>query len=243
VDHLSVRWDAACKVYPGGVLALDTLTLETREGEVLALVGRSGSGKTTALKLVNRLLEPTSGRVIVGGRDVRELDPVELRRGLGTVLARAGLLPHLTVAANVELLPHVLGWKRAAMRRSSDELLARLGLEPATYRDRYPDELSTGEQQRVALARALVLDPKILLLDEPTSALDPVTRRRFQDELAKLRGRTVVLVTHDIDEARRLADRIAVLDQGKLVQVGAPEDLRLRPATTLVRSLLERRAA
>jgi osmoprotectant transport system ATP-binding protein len=242
----AVRWQAVSKVYPNGVLGLDALTLEARAGEVLAVIGRSGSGKSTALKLVNRLVEPTSGRILVDERDVRDRNPEELRRALGTVLARSGLLPHLTAAQNVELLPRLVGWEKSRRRCRADELLALVGLEPGRFRDRFPDELSSGEQQRVALARALVLDPGVLLLDEPASALDPITRGRFQEELERLHRalrKTIVLVTHDVDEAERLADRVAVLERGRLVQVGRPGDLREWPATPLVRALFERRAA
>jgi osmoprotectant transport system ATP-binding protein len=246
MSAFAVQWDAVSKVYANGVGGLDTLTLEARAGEILAIVGRSGSGKTTALKLVNRLLEPTSGRVLVDGRDVRE-GPVEtLRRGLGTVLARPGLLPHLTVIENIALLPRVVGWDREKRRRRARELLALVGLAPGRFGDRTPDELSTGEQQRVALARALVLDPPILLLDEPTSALDPVTRARFQEELVRLQHqvrKTLVLVTHDMEEARRLADRVAVLEAGRLLQVGTIDELRQRPAHALVRSFFAERPA
>ncbi|HZU96738.1 MAG TPA: ATP-binding cassette domain-containing protein [Planctomycetota bacterium] len=246
MSAFAVQWDAVSKVYANGVGGLDTLALDAPAGEILAIVGRSGSGKTTALKLVNRLLEPTSGRVLVDGRDVREGAVETLRRGLGTVLARPGLLPHLTAIENIALLPRVVGWDRARRLRRARELLSLVGLEPSRFGDRSPDELSTGEQQRVALARALALDPPILLLDEPTSALDPVTRARFQEELARLQDevrKTLVLVTHDMEEARRLADRVAVLEAGRLLQVGTIDELRDRPAHALVSSFFAERPA
>jgi osmoprotectant transport system ATP-binding protein len=242
----TIAWESVRKVYPGDVVALEGLTLEAERGEVLALVGRSGGGKTTALKAVNRLVEPTSGRVTIDGKDVRAKPAVDLRRGIGWVVARAGLLPHLSVSANVELLPRALGWGRARRRRRAADLLALAGLDPGRFGDRLPAELSSGEQQRVGLARALVLDPPIVLMDEPTGALDPVSRDAFQRELARLQrelAKTVVLVTHDLAEAERLASRIAVLDAGRLVQVGAPRELRTRPANAFVQALVQRREA
>ena len=208
---------------------------------MLALVGRSGGGKTTALELANRLVEPTAGRVLVGGRDVARVPPVELRRGLGWVPPGGGLFPHLTLGENVELLPRLAGWPRARRRARADELLALVGLDPARATSRLPRELSVGEQQRGGLARALALDPPALLLDEPTGALDAVTRDRLQGELERLvhaRARTVVLVTHDLAEARRLASRIAVLDGGRLLQAGTWDELARAPATPFVRELV-----
>jgi osmoprotectant transport system ATP-binding protein len=234
-----IRYDDATKRYgPAGAPALDRLTLEVPAGETCVLVGPSGGGKTTALKMVNRLVEPTSGRVLIDGRDVAATDPVTLRRGIGYVIQQVGLFPHLDVAANVATVPRLLGWDRRRIDARVDELLDLVGLEPATYRHRPPDELSGGQRQRVGVARALAADPPILLMDEPFGAVDPVTRTRLQDEFLRLQRRlrrTVVLVTHDIDEALRLGDRLAVLATGgRLEQYATPAEVLARPATPFV---------
>jgi osmoprotectant transport system ATP-binding protein len=233
-----IRFDAATKRYGPGPPALDGLTLDVPAGETCVLVGPSGGGKTTALKMVNRLVEPTSGRVLIDGRDVASTDPVTLRRGIGYVIQQVGLFPHLDVAANVATVPRLLGWDRRRIDGRVDELLDLVGLEPATYRHRRPDELSGGQRQRVGVARALAADPPVLLMDEPFGAVDPVTRARLQAEFLRLQERlqrTVVLVTHDIDEALRLGDRLAVLAAGgRLEQYGTPAEVLARPATPFV---------
>jgi osmoprotectant transport system ATP-binding protein len=233
-----IRYEQATKRYGPGPPAVDGLTLEVPAGETCVLVGPSGGGKTTALKMVNRLVEPTSGRVLIDGRDVATTDPVTLRRGIGYVIQQVGLFPHLDVAANVATVPRLLGWDRRRVETRVDELLDLVGLEPATYRHRRPDELSGGQRQRVGVARALAADPPVLLMDEPFGAVDPVTRARLQDEFLRLQGslrRTVVLVTHDIDEALRLGDRLAVLATGgRLEQYGTPAEVLARPATPFV---------
>jgi len=233
-----IRYEEATKRYGAGPPALDRLSLEVPAGETCVLVGPSGGGKTTALKLVNRLVEPTSGRVLIDGRDVAATDPVTLRRGIGYVIQQVGLFAHLDVAANVATVPRLLGWDRRRIDVRVDELLDLVGLEPATYRHRRPDELSGGQRQRVGVARALAADPPVLLMDEPFGAVDPVTRTRLQDEFLALQRRlrrTVLLVTHDIDEALRLGDRLAVLaGGGRLEQYGTPADVLARPATPFV---------
>jgi osmoprotectant transport system ATP-binding protein len=233
-----IRYEEATKRYGAGGPALDGLTLEIAAGETCVLVGPSGGGKTTALKMVNRLVEPTSGRVLIDGRDVATTDPVPLRRGIGYVIQQVGLFPHLDVAANVATVPRLLGWDRRRIDERVDELLDLVGLEPTTYRHRRPDELSGGQRQRVGVARALAADPPVLLMDEPFGAVDPVTRSRLQDEFLRLQQtlrRTVVLVTHDIDEALRLGDRLAVLATGgRLEQYGTPAEVLARPATPFV---------
>jgi osmoprotectant transport system ATP-binding protein len=233
-----IEFDRATKRYGGGPPAVDALSLEIRAGETCVLVGPSGGGKTTALKMVNRLVEPTSGRVLIDGRDVASTDPVSLRRGIGYVIQQVGLFPHLDVAANVATVPRLLGWDRRRTDARVDELLGLVGLDPATYRHRRPDELSGGQRQRVGVARALAADPPVLLMDEPFGAVDPVTRAHLQDEFLRLQRtlrRTVVLVTHDIDEALRLGDRLAVLATGgRLEQHGAPAEVLARPATPFV---------
>jgi osmoprotectant transport system ATP-binding protein len=234
-----IAYEEATKRYgSSGPPALDRLTLEIPAGETCVLVGPSGGGKTTALKMLNRLVEPTSGRVLIDGNDVAASDPVELRRGIGYVIQQVGLFPHLDVAANVATVPRLLGWERGRIDARVEELLDLVGLDPATYRHRRPDQLSGGQRQRVGVARALAADPPILLMDEPFGAVDPVTRGRLQTEFLRLQQRlrrTVVLVTHDIDEALRLGDHLAVLaDGGRLEQYGTPAEVLARPATPFV---------
>jgi osmoprotectant transport system ATP-binding protein len=215
------------------LLALDSLDLEVRRGETLCLIGASGSGKTTALRMMNRLAEPTAGRVLVDGRDVADREAVRLRRGMGYVVQRGALFPHLTVGRNVGLLCKLEGWAPGRVAERVRELLELVRLPADRFVDRFPSELSGGQRQRVGVARALALDPPIVLLDEPFGALDPITRRQLQREFNALRRsqeRTLVLVTHDLDEAFNLADRVALLDHGRLLQVGTPDDLRHRPA-------------
>lgn len=213
----------------GDSVAVADLTLDVSAGETLVLLGRSGSGKTTTLRLVNRLIEPSSGRVVVGGIPATEWDPIRLRRGIGYVIQEAGLLPHFTVARNVGLVPELDGWDpdRAAARVS--ELLVLVGLDPGTYAERYPRELSGGQRQRVGVARALAADPPILLMDEPFGALDPLTRAEMQREFRELAarlGKTIVFVTHDVGEAFALAARIGLFRDGRLVELATPEDFR-----------------
>jgi osmoprotectant transport system ATP-binding protein len=229
------------KRYPTGVVALDGVSLRVDEGRVLVLLGTSGSGKTTALKTVNRLVEPDGGRVTVLGRDVTAWDPIALRRGIGYVIQEAGLLPHMTVAQNVALVPLLLGWPEDRRRARVRELLGLVGLEPDRFAPQLPRELSGGERQRVGLARALAADPPLLLMDEPFGALDPLTRRRLQDEFRDLQARlrkSVVLVTHDVPEALRLADEIAVMDRGRVLQIGAPREIRDAPQPGFVRDFV-----
>jgi len=207
---------------------LDDFTLRVGAGEVVALVGASGAGKTTVLRLVNRLLLPDAGGVRVQGRDTRDWDPIRLRRSVGYVIQEVGLFPHLTVADNVAVVPRLEGWEGDRVRARVGELLDLVGLAPATYAERWPDELSGGQRQRVGVARALAADPPVLLMDEPFGALDPVTRRQLQDEFGRLQSalrKSVVLVTHDMAEAMALADRVGVLDEGRLIWCGPPPAL------------------
>jgi osmoprotectant transport system ATP-binding protein len=223
------------------VHAVRDVSLELRAGETLCLIGTSGSGKTTLLRLVNRLLEPTSGRVLVAGRDVREAEPIALRRGLGWVIQSGGLFPHMSVARNVGLLCELSGWEPARVRSRVDELLELVHLPPGEYAARRPAELSGGQRQRVGVARALALDPPVVLMDEPFGALDPITRARLRAEFRELRARvakTVLFVTHDMREAFELGDRVALLDAGRLVQVGTERDFRERPAAAFVTEFL-----
>jgi osmoprotectant transport system ATP-binding protein len=232
---------AVAKRY-GDRSAVDGLSLRVAPGECLMLVGGSGSGKTTTLKLVNRLIEPTAGRIEVEGVDVRGVPGPELRRRIGYGFQSVGLFPHLTVAENVGITPELLGWEGARVRARTDELLALLELPPGEFRDRRPHELSGGQAQRVGLARALAGGARILLLDEPFGALDPATRDRLQESFARIRSElapTVVFVTHDMAEALLLADRIAVLRDGRLVQLSAPAEVLARPADAGVRELFD----
>jgi len=206
---------------------LEKLDLEVRQGETMALLGRSGSGKTTTLKLINRLLEPTGGDVVVEDRSTRDWDPVRLRRRIGYVIQDIGLFPHFTVARNVGLVPHLEGWSEARVRDRVDELLELAGLDPAEFRGRFPRELSGGQRQRVGVARALAADPPILLMDEPFGALDPLTRAEIQQEFVRLENRlkkTVVFVTHDIREALTVGTRITLLEAGRLAGVYSPQE-------------------
>jgi osmoprotectant transport system ATP-binding protein len=226
----------------GATLAVDHLSLEVARGELLVLLGGSGCGKTTTLKMVNRLIEPSGGSVRVDGRDTRQIEPYELRRRIGYGFQQVGLFPHLSVAENVAVTPSLLGWDAARIRRRVDELLELVQLEPAEFRRRRPDQLSGGQQQRVGLARALAAEPQLLLLDEPFGALDPLTRDHLQRSFQEIRRRlelTVMFVTHDMVEALLLGDRIAVLHEGRLVQVGSPAELLRRPADDTVAELME----
>ena len=234
--------DSVSKDYPGGANAVDDLTLEIGEGETCVLVGPSGCGKSTTLRMINRLIEPSAGRILVGGEDVTHVDPVVLRLKMGYVIQRTGLFPHQTIAENVATVPRLWGWEKGRVKRRVDELLDLVGLEPAGYRDRYPHQLSGGQQQRVGFARALGADPPILLMDEPFGAVDRITRERLQNEFLRIQrtlNKTVVFVTHDIDEAVRVGDRIALLNVGaKVEQYATPAEILGRPANDFVSGFL-----
>jgi len=235
-----IRFEGVSKRYDE-VVAVRDLTLEVPAGETVVLIGPSGCGKTTTLKMINRLIEPSAGRVLVNGQDVAEQDPQTLRRGIGYVIQSVGLFPHLSVRQNIQVVPDLLGWPKARSAARADELLELIGLEPATYRDRYPKDLSGGQQQRIGVARALAVDPPVLLMDEPFGAVDPLTRDRLQEEFLALQRRlrkTVVMVTHDIDEAIRLADRVCLMNEGRIEQYAPPDDLLGSPRNRFVRQFV-----
>ncbi|QOY90902.1 ATP-binding cassette domain-containing protein [Paludibaculum fermentans] len=224
-----------------GQRAVDSVSLEVAEGELLVLLGGSGSGKTTTLKMINRLIEPTSGRVLLSGENVAGMKPYELRRRIGYVFQRIGLFPHMTVAENIAITPVLLGWDRDRIRSRVDELLELVELGPAMYRDRRPEALSGGQAQRVAVARALAAEPRVMLLDEPFGALDPLTRGRLQQSFLRIRqtlGLTAIFVTHDVMEAILLGDRIAVMDSGRVKQVGTARELLDSPVDESIRALI-----
>ena len=233
-----IRLDSVSKRFPDGTIAVTDLSLEVPEGEISVLVGPSGCGKTTTLKMVNRLIEPTSGRIYLDDEDVTGVDPVGLRRRIGYVIQQVGLFPHQTIAANVGTVPRLLGWSRDRVKARVDELMELVGLDPTTYRHRYPTQLSGGQRQRVGVARALAADPPVLLMDEPFGAIDPVTRMRLQDEFLRLQDtvrKTILFVTHDIEEAVKMGDRIAILEVGGvLAQYDTPAEVLGNPASDFV---------
>jgi osmoprotectant transport system ATP-binding protein len=236
-----IEFRAVEKAFAPGQPVLDELSFEVADGETLALVGPSGCGKTTALKLVNRLLDHDAGDVLVFGRDVRGEDPIALRRRLGYVIQEAGLFPHWTIRENVEAVPRLLGWPREKAATRSAELLDLVNLPAADYGERRPRQLSGGQRQRVGVARALAADPPVLLMDEPFGALDPIARRAMQREFLDWKrrlGKAVLLVTHDLREAFRLADRVAILDRGRVRQVGTPREILDAPADDFVRDFV-----
>ena len=233
-----IRFEKVSKRYGNGSYAVDNLDLQVDAGELCVLVGPSGGGKTTVLRMVNRLVEPTSGKVLVDGKDIATLDRVELRRQTGYVIQQPGLFPHLKVADNVASVPRLLGWDRARVRARVSDLLDLVGLAPAVYAGRYPHQLSGGQAQRVGVARALAGDPPVLLMDEPFGAVDPIARERLQQEFLRLQQqlhKTIILVTHDVDEAVTMGDRIAVLSQGGVLQqYDTPAEVLGHPATPFV---------
>ncbi|GAA2949590.1 MULTISPECIES: betaine/proline/choline family ABC transporter ATP-binding protein [Streptomycetaceae] len=232
-----IRFEHVTKRYAHGTTAVDDLSFEVAEGELVTLVGPSGCGKTTTMKMVNRLIEPTEGRIFLDGDDISAIDPVQLRRRIGYVIQQVGLFPHKTVLENTATVPHLLGWKQKEGRRRAAELLDLVGLDPSVYGGRYPEQLSGGQRQRVGVARALAADPPVLLMDEPFGAVDPVVRERLQNEFLKLQAqvrKTVLFVTHDIEEAVRLGDRIAVYGQGRIDQFDSPATVLGAPATPYV---------
>jgi len=232
-EHVSKRYGG-----PDEPAAVSDLSMTVPAGEICVLVGPSGCGKTTTMKMVNRLIEPSGGRITIDGRDVTSLPAVELRRGIGYVIQQVGLFPHLTIGENVAVVPNLLRWKADRVRARTDELLELVGLDPGGYRSRFPNELSGGERQRVGVARALAADPPVMLMDEPFGAVDPIRRERLQNEFLRLQQRvrkTIIFVTHDVDEAIKMGDRIAILQRGGvLAQYDTPSAILANPASEFV---------
>lgn len=236
-----IVFERVCKTYCGGTEAVRDLTLEISEGETLVLLGTSGSGKTTTMKMVNRLIEPTSGRILIGGDDIMAQDPIVLRRRIGYSIQHIGLFPHMTVAENIAVVPKLLQWPRPRIEERIDQLLSMVGLEPGEFRDRFPSKLSGGQKQRVGVTRALAADPPIVLMDEPFGALDPITREQLQNEFLELESvikKTIIFVTHDVFEAVKMGDRVALLDAGRLQQLATPQQLVESPANKFVDQFL-----
>lgn len=229
------------KKYDNGYEALKNINLECSEGEITALIGPSGCGKTTLMKLINRLHNPSNGTITIEGKDTSTIDPIELRRGIGYVIQHVGLFPHMNIGHNVATVPKLLKWDKERIKERVDELLEMVSLDPETYRDRFPSELSGGQQQRIGVIRALAVEPSIILMDEPFSALDPISREQLQDELIRLQRdikKTIVFVTHDMDEALKIADKIALMKDGEIVQYGTPEEILRRPANDFVKEFI-----
>jgi osmoprotectant transport system ATP-binding protein len=236
-----IRFEGVSKRYGDGTVAVDDLALEIPTGQITVLVGPSGCGKTTSLRMINRMIDPTEGRILIDDEDIRTVDPPTLRRRIGYVIQSGGLLPHRNIVDNIATVPFLLGWDKKKARARSMELLERVGL-PATFAKRYPYQLSGGQQQRVGVARALAADPPVMLMDEPFSAVDPVVRKSLQEEFLRLQSdleKTIVFVTHDVDEAIKLGNQIAVLRTGgKLAQFAAPQDMLAHPQDSFVESFL-----
>ena len=237
-----IRLEGVSKTFDNAKAAsVDDLSLTVAEGSTVALIGPSGCGKTTTMRMINRLIDPTSGRIFVNGQDVTQADPVQLRRHIGYVIQSVGLFPHLTIGENIASVPRLLGWDKKRVESRVNEMLDLVGLEPAEMLKRYPRQLSGGQRQRIGVARALAADPPVLLMDEPFGAIDPIARERLQNEFKSILRRvrkTVVFVTHDLDEAIRLGDRIAIMRSGKIVQHDSPEQILSHPTDDFVASFV-----
>ncbi len=236
---IMIKLEELTKVYPGQQTpAVDRVSMEIPRGEIVVFVGPSGCGKTTTMMMVNRLIEPTSGRIVLDGEDVTNVDPDQLRRRMGYVIQQIGLFPHQTIAQNIATVPKLLGWGKDRIAKRVDELLTTVGLDAERFRDRYPKELSGGQRQRVGVARAMSVDPAVMLMDEPFGAIDPITRERLQNEFLRVQAdirKTIIFVTHDIDEAIKMGDRIAILqDQSHIAQFATPEEILTAPANDFV---------
>lgn len=238
----AIEYKTVCKRFPGGTAyAVNAVSAAIEEGEFITILGSSGCGKTTLLKMTNRLYEPDSGEIRLFGENIAQKDPVELRRGMGYVIQQVGLFPHLTVEENIGMVPGILNWDAQRIANRVTELLTLVGLEPEEYRRRYPAQLSGGQQQRIGLARALATDPRVMLLDEPFGAIDAITRLNLQKELLRIHkrsGKTFLLVTHDINEAFRLGTRVMMMNAGRLLQFDTPKAIVQSPADPFVETLI-----
>ena len=235
-----IKFTNICKLY-GNNAVVDQLNLEVNPGELVTLIGASGCGKTTTLKMVNRIIEPSSGQIYVNGENILHQDPVELRRGIGYVIQQIGLFPNMTIAENIAVVGKLLHWSKARMAERAEELLRMVDMEPAVYMNRYPKELSGGQQQRIGVLRALAADPAIILMDEPFGALDPITREQLQNEFKSIQTKlhkTILFVTHDMDEAMKMADNIVLMRDGKIVQAASPDEMLRNPADEYVVSFI-----
>lgn len=236
-----IQFKEVTKTFQDGFKALKNISFQVNEGELLVLIGPSGSGKTTTMRMINRLIEPSSGSITIEGKDISTEDPVKLRRTIGYVIQQIGLLPHMTIKENVSLVPRLQKWKKEQYMDKVNDLMNMVGLDPEIFGDRYPSELSGGQQQRIGVIRALAAEPKIILMDEPFSALDPISREQLQDELVRLQQeiqKTIVFVTHDMDEALKIADRICIMKDGEVVQLDRPENILRHPANEFVRNFI-----
>lgn len=238
----AVEFQDVVKQFPGaGYPSLDHVNLKIDQGELVTILGTSGCGKTTMIKMINRIYEPDSGRILVSGTDVQELDPIKLRQGIGYVIQQIGLFPHMTVYNNIATVPKILGWDKKRIDARVTELLELVNLDPKEFKKRYPAQLSGGQQQRVGLIRALAADPQIMLLDEPFGAIDAINRENLQDELLKIHRKsqkTFLFVTHDVHEAFKLGTRVLIMDKGKIEQYGTPQEIQEHPASDFVKSLI-----
>lgn len=235
-----VEFKNVSKIYPGGKVAVENINLRIERGEFVCFIGTSGSGKTTTLRMINGMLIPTGGDITVDGKNIHDIDPIELRRSIGYVIQNIGLMPHMTIRDNITLVPKLLKWPKEKRDARAKELIKMVEL-PEEFLDRYPSELSGGQQQRIGVIRALAADQQIILMDEPFGALDPLTREALQRLVKRLQqqmGRTIIMVTHDMDEAIRLADRIVIMDQGHIIQNASPDDVLTHPANEFVANLI-----
>ncbi|MCP3740964.1 ABC transporter ATP-binding protein [Rossellomorea sp. BNER] len=236
-----IKFVNVSKKFSDGTEAIKGIDIEIPEGKLVALIGPSGCGKTTTMKMINKLITPTAGKIFINGEDITAKNEVELRRNIGYVIQRIGLLPHMTIEENISLVPRLKGWKKEKYQSRVNELLELVGLEPDVFKTRYPLELSGGQQQRVGVVRALAAEPPIILMDEPFSALDPISREQLQDELKDLQKKihkTIVFVTHDMDEALKIADEIVVMRDGKIEQIATPDELLRNPANEFVHTFI-----
>lgn len=235
-----IEFKDIAKIYPGNQVACEDVNIKIEDGEFVCFIGTSGSGKTTCMRMINRMTEPTHGSILIDNKDIKKENPVELRKKIGYVIQQIGLMPHMTIFDNIVMVPRLLKWDETKLRPIAENLIERVDL-PKEYLDRYPSELSGGQQQRIGVIRALAADQDIILMDEPFGALDPITRNSLQQlikSLQKEMGKTVIFVTHDMDEALQLSDKIVIMDKGHVIQIGSPENILKNPATNYVRELL-----